>query len=244
MNYRLQIFLLIIIALLQPAKCQNYPCCASSILVEYRGFSLCYNEKTEQADWVYYYLTPKRVNSVVISRTDDFRPDPAIPTGSATLIDYKGSGYDRGHLCPAGDMRFDSLAMHESFLMSNMSPQFPNFNRGIWKVLEDNVRDWGLFFDTLYVITGPVFYDTTYSIVIGPEKVAVPDAYFKVLLGKCNNEFHAAGFIIPNLDGLKNPQLYAKTIDKVEEVTGFDFFSSIEDTIETKVESRNSSSFY
>ena len=225
------------------AHAQLHPACDSASLIQHRFFSLCYNEKTEQADWVFHFITPQRLQNKVVSRSDNFRPDAAVKTGSAELKDYKGSGYDRGHLCPAGDMSFDSIAMSESFLMSNMCPQLPGFNRGTWNSLEQGIRNWGLLFDTLFIITGPIFYDTSYS-YIGENKVAIPDACYKVLLGKCDSDLYSIGFIIPNSNGLNNYMTYQVTIDKVEEVTGFDFFSSLDDSTETILEKKISSIFF
>jgi len=222
---------------------QLHPVCDSTSLIRHSFFSLCYNEKTEQADWIFHFITPQRLQNKVTGRSDDFRPDTAVKTGSAELKDYKGSGYDRGHLCPAGDMGFDSTAMSESFLMSNMSPQFPGFNRGIWNSLEQRIREWGLLFDTLFIITGPIFYDTTYSF-IGENKVAIPDACYKVLLGKKDTALYSIGFIIPNLNGLKDYLAFSVTVDKVEEVTGFDFLSALNDSIEAILEKKKSNIFF
>ena len=115
----------------------------------YTGFDLGYNEKYEQASWVAYVLTREEVESGMINRTDNFRVDTSISTGSANLADYRGSGYDRGHLAPAGDMKWNATAMSESFLMSNMSPQTPSFNRGIWRSLESRVRVWAIEKDSI-----------------------------------------------------------------------------------------------
>ncbi len=106
----------------------------------YAGFALLYSEPHEQPAWVAYLLTDDEVQGT-LSRTNNFRADPGISTGSAALSDYRGSGYDRGHLAPAADMKWSSAAMSESFLMSNMTPQVPGFNRGIWKKLEAWVRE-------------------------------------------------------------------------------------------------------
>ncbi|OFY04322.1 MAG: hypothetical protein A2W93_08245 [Bacteroidetes bacterium GWF2_43_63] len=222
---------------------QLHPVCDSASLIEHRFFSLCYNEKTEQADWVFHYITPNRLKNKVASRSDDYRPDAEVKTGSAELSDYRHSGFDRGHLCPAGDMGFDSVAMSESFFLSNMCPQFAGFNNGIWNSLEQRIRQWGLMFDTLFIFTGPVFYDTTYS-SIGENKVAIPDACYKVLLGKKGTVLHSIGFIIPNLDGLKNYLAYSVAVDKVEEVTLLDFFSVLEDSIEAILEKKKSNIFF
>jgi len=148
-------------------------------IYSYRGFDLAYNEAYEQAAWVVYVLTRNEITTGNIPRTDEFRVDTVIRTGSSNPDDYRGSGYDRGHLAPAGDMKWDPLSMDESFLMSNISPQLPSFNRGIWRKLEARVREWALEKDSLFVVTGPVLHriDTT----IGPNEVGVPSHYFKVL---------------------------------------------------------------
>lgn len=235
-------FILIALILQLPVFGQQHPVCDSTSFIQHTCFSLCYNEKTEQANWVSYFLTPDRVSSKTAERSDDFRPDTMVKTGSADPADYKGSGYDRGHLCPAGDMAFDSTAMSESFLMSNMCPQFPGFNRGIWNSLEQKVRKWAIEFDTLFIVSGPLFYDTTYS-CIGKNMVAIPDACFKVLLGKKDTSFYSVGFIIPNLSGLKNFMAYSVTVDKAEEVSGYDFFTWLDDKTETAVEENKSNLF-
>lgn len=127
---------------------------------------------------MYYQLTPELINGSQ-ARTDDFRADPAVSTGSASLDDYKGSGYDRGHLCPAADMALNKTSMSESFFLSNMSPQVAGFNRGKWSSVEDQVRKWTLEFDGLDVATGPIFKDNLGT--IGTDKVTVPGYYYKVL---------------------------------------------------------------
>jgi len=127
-------------------------------IVKHTYYTLAYSEENEQALWVYYQLTPEFINGTQ-SRTDDFRPDPLISTGSATLADYSGSGYDRGHLCPAADMKLNKTSMSETFYLSNMSPQVAGFNRGIWSTVEDQVRKWAIEFDGLDVATGPIIKD-------------------------------------------------------------------------------------
>ena len=143
----------------------GYPLTSTTDTIRsYTGFDLGYNEQYEQASWVVYVITREEVESGQVDRTDNFRPDTSISTGSAELKDYRGSGFDRGHLAPAGDMKWDRTAMSESFLMSNMSPQEPSFNRGIWKRLEEQVRNWAIEKDSLFVITGPVLESLVSSI--------------------------------------------------------------------------------
>ncbi len=140
-------------------------------VIKHTYYTLSYSEPHEQAEWVYYELTPSLINGNT-SRTNNFRPDPKVSTGSAQLIDYKGSGYDRGHLCPAGDMKMNVTAMSESFFLSNMSPQEPSFNRGIWKNLEATVRSWAITEGKIYVVTGGVL--TSNKGVIGVDRVVIP----------------------------------------------------------------------
>lgn len=151
---------------------------SSGEIVKHKYYTLSYNEEEEQANWVAYKLTSKMIHGPA-ERKNNFKADPKVTTGSASLADYKGSGYDRGHLCPAASMKIDQQAMSESFYMSNMSPQVPAFNRGKWKSLEAKVRKLTLKNDSLYVVSGPVFKNIKGE--IGHNKVSVPGYYFKVI---------------------------------------------------------------
>ena len=131
--------------------------------VVHAHFALGYAEAHEQAAWVAYELTPGEIG-VNLAREGNFREDPLVRTGSASLNDYRRSGYDRGHLAPVGDMNFDSVAMEESFYMSNISPQKRAFNGGIWSRLENQVRNWATEKGGLYVVTGPVLGQAKRSI--------------------------------------------------------------------------------
>ncbi|MFH0761448.1 MAG: DNA/RNA non-specific endonuclease [Bacteroidota bacterium] len=207
-------------------------------IVKHQFYSLSYSEPDEQAEWVAYLLTSTMATGSV-EREDDFRIDPMVATGSATLEDYKGSGYDRGHLCPAADMSFSEEAMSETFYMSNMSPQDPSFNRGIWKSLEEQVRNWASLYDSLYVITGPVL--TSNKDTIGPNEVSVPKYYYKVILDYCLPEIKMIAFILPNEKGTGSIQDYVVSTDSVESITGIDFFPKLPDTIEEQLESTHQS---
>jgi len=190
----------------------------------YTGFDLGYNEKYEQASWVAYVLTREEVESGTINRTDNFRTDTSIATGSANLADYRGSGYDRGHLAPAGDMKWNSKAMSESFLMSNMSPQAPSFNRGIWRSLESSVRVWATEKDSIYVITGPLL--SSIDTLIGINEVGVPDSYFKVLVDLSPPDHSMIAFILPNTRSSEELIQFAISVDSLEIITGYNFFAS------------------
>ncbi len=181
-----------------------------------------------------YHLTAAEVMNKVAGRENNFRVDPAITTGSASLADYKGAPYDRGHLAPAGDMAWSSLAMSESFFMSNMIPQLPGFNRGIWKQLEEQVRAWAELGGSLWVVTGPVLGPGLPA--IGPNGVSVPSMYYKVLLDDTQQPPEGIGFLLPNAKSSAALSSFMVPIDQVERATGLDFFSALPDSVEDKVE--------
>ena len=202
--------------------------------ITHLGYTLSYNEVHEQASWVAYELTSREVQGT-ISRTDNFRADPNVATGSASLADYRGSGFDRGHLAPAADMKWSREVMSESFFMSNMSPQEPGFNRGIWKKLEGKVRDWANADGSVFVATGGIL--TNGLPTIGRNQVSVPRFYYKVILDYSEPGLKGIGFILPNKKSDKDIMSFAVPIDRVESRTGIDFFASLPDDIEARLES-------
>jgi endonuclease G len=202
-------------------------------IVFHSGYSVSYNQKFRQANWVAYQLT-KEETSKLFNRENRFVADPLIK-GTDNGIDYEKSGYDRGHLAPAADMGFSKITMAESFYYSNMSPQVPQFNRGIWKQLEEQTRNWTIEYDSLYIVVGPIFSDSMK--VIGPHQVAVPNSYYKVILDNHKGKEKMIGFIMKN-ESSKNPlQSFAVSVDSVEVLSGIDFFPLLEDSLESKLES-------
>jgi endonuclease G len=204
-------------------------------LVRHTYYTLSYNEKYEQANWVYYNLTDSMIINGGEERSNSFRIDKLISSGSAKSSDYTKSGYDRGHLCPAADMGFNPVAMSESFLMSNISPQIPDFNRGIWKELETTVRNWAKKEKSVDVVTGPVFKDNKGQ--IGQDEVLVPGYYFKVIYDKTGNPKIIA-FLFPNAKSDRPLTDFVVTTDEIERLTGYDFFSQLPDEIETALENK------
>lgn len=200
-------------------------------LITHNHYRLLYSEQHEGAYWVVY-----RLDSLYLSgnaqRKDNFKADPKVTTVSAHPDDYKASGFDRGHLCPAASMNIDQTAMDESFYMSNMSPQSPSLNRGRWLTLEDQVREWVLHYDSLYVAVGPV-YEKEYE-VIGENRVAVPSQYYKIIW---DGGERIIGFLFPNEKCPEPLIYYAVPVDSIERLTGFDFFSIIPNKIEKVIES-------
>lgn len=216
-----------------PAGCQGE-------LINHNYYSLCYIEKLEMASWVAYPLTAASLRKKNVPRSKNYIPDPMVSTKSAKHGDYTHSGYTRGHLAPAGDMAFNELAMKETFYMSNMTPQLRGFNNGIWKELEENVRDWAEKRGVIYVVSGPIM-DGQYA-TIGYNKIAIPPKFYKILLDPSTKE--AIAYVIPN--EIRNEPLedFAVSIDEVEQLTQINFFDTLlddddESSIESKVETRN-----
>lgn len=205
---------------------------ADTVII-HTGFSLLYNEKYEQAKWVAYELTKVETYKVA-ERTNRFIIDLKVSTHTANNKDYKSSGYDKGHLAPAGDMSWSAQSMYESFYFSNISPQVPAFNRGIWKKLEELVRLWAIENEAIYIITGPIIGNNPST--IGANKVAVPDYYFKVILDYTYPSIKGIGFILPNAGSQEKLQYFALSIDEVEKITGIDFFPLIPDEQENNIE--------
>jgi endonuclease G len=210
---------------------------ATEILIK-TGFALAYNEAAEQAWWVAYHLTAEELQGTLDRDNFDFDSDVAVNTGSATLKDYTGSGYDRGHLAPAADMKWNSEAMQASFLLSNISPQTHSFNAGIWERLEKRMRGWAKRDGSLYLVTGPVLKEKP-SETIGLNQVWVPNNYYKVALAYKKNRWHALAFVMDQQASGKDLQPYFVTIDEVERQTGLDFFPAIPDELEEQLESES-----
>lgn len=205
----------------------------SDQIVHHTFYSLGYDNDWEQARWVAYVLTPDMVRNRSVKRTDEFRPDPEVKDRSAERDDYRRSGYSRGHLVPAGDMGFDQTAMSETFFYSNMSPQLAVHNGAVWRELEETSRDWILKKGTTYIVTGPIVGKRPKR--IGRNNVAVPDAFYRVML---TEEGEGIGFIIPHEKQTEPLEDFAVSIDYVEEATGLDFFPEQTNLATADVEAR------
>ncbi|HPB26481.1 MAG TPA: DNA/RNA non-specific endonuclease [Bacteroidales bacterium] len=202
-------------------------------IIHNKYYTLSYNKQYKQANWVCYKLTSQMLKNKT-GRTDDFRPDAEAGAGAATPEDYKNSGYHRGHLCPAGDMKFSAEAMSETFVMTNISPQDADLDGGIWRELEEQVREWAREHKELYITTGPVFGKHVKT--IGRNKVAVPEYFFKVILDYKQPGVKGIGFIFKNEACADQLPFLAVSIDSVEAFTGIDFFSALPDADEQKIE--------
>ena len=202
-----------------------YPESTTGQVISHKHYTLSYSEEHEQAEWVAYKLTEDNLRKPRVQREKRFRQDELISTYSAKHNDYSHSGYTRGHLAPAGDMAFSKDAMRESFFMSNMSPQVKEFNGGIWRELEENVRNWAFDNDELYVVTGPVLNQENIIKHIGYNKVSVPNLFYKIILDLKQPEQKSIAFLMPNEKSIKKIDNYIVSIDEIEELTGINFFA-------------------
>ena len=225
--------LILILCICSASSAQELlPTSTTGQIVKHTYYTLSYSEKDEQPEWVYYELTSDLIRGKQ-SRTDDYREDFMISTISAQLEDYRGSGYDRGHLCPAGDMKLNRTSMSESFYLSNMSPQEKYFNAGIWNTLEDQVRKWALTTGRIYVVTAGVL--TSNRGKIGSDGVSIPKYFYKVIYDP-RGQGKMIAFLLPNEKSEKPLQNYVVTVDSLESLTGIDFFPAMLDSIENQLE--------
>lgn len=205
------------------------------IIINRTGYTLSYNQYYKNPNWVAWELTREETKGET-ERYDRFMPDPDLPEPRVVHKDYTKSGYDRGHMAPAADMKWNRQAMIESFYMSNICPQVGNLNRGDWNDLEELCRDWADKYGRIYIACGPIF-DSKSPKRIGVHKVAVPDRFFKVILIYNRKNPIAMGFIFKNTAHSQDIEKYMVTVDSVENVTGMDFFSKLPDEIENRIES-------
>ena len=203
-----------------------------------RGYTVSYNMKHNLPNWVAWELTPDKLIERE-SRTDKFLPDPDLPEDVAvTTDDYKRSGWDRGHMCPAGDNRWHWRAMQESFYMTNICPQHHNLNRGDWKELEEACRDWAQRDGRIFIVCGPILYRQQHKTIGREHRITVPEAFFKVVLSPDSNPPRAIGFIYKNTSGNHPLDNYVNSVDQVERITGIDFFPALPDEVERQVEAK------
>ncbi|MBX2962977.1 MAG: DNA/RNA non-specific endonuclease [Cyclobacteriaceae bacterium] len=204
----------------------------NEVLTRHTGFSLVYNTTHKNARWVAYELTRSKSEKGV-DRTDKFLQDPLLQNLTATDNDYYKSGYDRGHLAPAADMSWSEVSMKESFYFSNISPQTPSFNRGIWKRLEEQVRTWAIEDSIIYMVTGPVLTENLSTI---GNSVSVPELFYKAILVYKPEAKKGIGFILRNEKSSLPLRNFIVSIDSLQRLTGLDFFHHLPDEEEQEIE--------
>ena len=215
----------------------NYlPTSTTNQVVSHNYYTLSYNENAEQAEWVAYELKKEHLTKTHRKRPYFIR-DKKVKTKSANYKNYKNSGYNKGHLCPAGDRKFSEVAFIETFLTSNVSPQKKDFNAGIWNRLEQKTRYWANKERQLYIITGGILNDNLPT--IGKEKVAVPKYFYKILFDYTKPEVKAIAFLIPHQESKEPLYKFVVSIDQIETLTSIDFFPALSDDIENNLEANS-----
>jgi endonuclease G len=213
------------------------PTSTTNQIVHHQHYSLSYSEKHEQAEWVAYEL-----KAAHLSKTNHKRPffqiDNAVKTIAAHWRNYKKSGYDKGHLCPAGDRRFTKEAHNETFLTSNISPQEHAFNAGVWSRLEQKVRYWAQKNDGVFVVAGGVLENNLKS--IGTEEVSVPKQFYKVILDNTNGNIKMLAFLMPHKTSRLPLYKFVVSVNEIEALTGIDFFPELDNAVEERLEGSKS----
>ncbi len=205
-------------------------------IIPYTGMTVSFNRDTHQPNWVAWELLGNEVSGSS-GREPGFLVDPSVD-GCATPDDYRNTGFDRGHMAPAGDMKWHPQAMRESFYMTNITPQAGDLNRGAWKKLEEKCRRRAVADSALIIVCGPIFDKGGPSARIGTTGVAVPQRFFKVIISPFVEHPWAIGFVMPNGYVAGGMQSAAVSVDEVEAITGYDFFSALPDEIENDIEAR------
>jgi endonuclease G, mitochondrial len=206
--------------------------------VVHPGHILLYDERHEQPRWTAHIAAPE-LTTGNLARIDSFLPDPAVTSGTAVTADYWNSGYDRGHMVPSADMRWNFDALKGTYYYSNVSPQLPELNRGSWAELEDWVRRYVNHSGRrVFVITGPVLRDGL-PVLQNPgrvNEVSIPELFFKVIADLDGDEPKALAFIMRNGVNEYPPASYAVPVDSVEKLTGLDLFPALDDAVEQRIE--------
>ena len=210
-------------------------------VIQRTGYTLAYDKKTKTPQWVAWELTKEETKGNH-ERTDKFLPDPNVEGAKVVTTDYTGSGYDRGHMAPAGDMKWSKKAMEESFYMSNICPQIHHLNTGDWNELEANTRKWARRYGSVYVTCGPIYNGRRRTQYIGKNRVKVPDAFFKVILIQSPKKTCALGFFFENEAGQRPLNEYLVSVDYLEQTTGIDFFPALPDELENVLEAETHNS--
>lgn len=203
-------------------------------IIEHSAYTVSYNHEWNLPNWVAYELTSEELSGDV-KRSNHFAPDPLVSGDPIATYDYTHSGYDRGHMAPAADMKWSEQAMRESFYMTNICPQNQNLNRGDWSDLEELARDWARKYGSIYIACGPLV-SQDHRTIGQNKKIAIPNAFFKVFLRQTDTSWTAIGFVMPNQASNRPLMTYMVSIDEVEQLSGIDFFYNLPDSIENEIE--------
>lgn len=238
MKFSQLLFTVFLFRVTYPYEHLDIPDCDTNLIIHHSGYALQYSGKFKNPIWVSEILTNYKVSSVLTERKGTFKADPLLTNRTATSADYSHSGFDKGHMAPAADMKWSENAMVESFYMSNISPQTPGCNRGIWSRLEDQVRMFAEEYDTVYVFTGPILNDSLQKF----NGITIPHYFYKICL--TTKPFQAIGFLVPNTASKLSLQDFCVTVDSIEQLTKLNFFKELPDSIENRIESKFNVEFW
>lgn len=201
-----------------------------------KGYTVSYNKDYKIPNWVAWHLTAEHATGHYRRPGNAWHEDTQVPAPRATPADYRDSHWTRGHMCPAGDNKWDRDAMYDTFLLTNCCPQDGNLNSGDWNQIEMACRRWAEKWGDIYIVCGPIFFHQEHE-TIGPNKIVVPEAFFKVVL--ClNGKPKGIGFIRRNTDSSRRNDLYVNSIRDVERITGMTFFPTLSKEIAEDVKSQ------
>lgn len=210
------------------------------VIIPHTGFTVSFNEKTLCPNWVAWELTAAETSGEANRKDCSFIEDEQLPVQyRVTSYDYKGSGYDRGHMCPAADMKWNQKAMQDCHYMTNICPQTPELNQQWWERLERSCRRWAQNLGAIYIVCGPIYKKKNTEAIGIDHRILVPKAFFKCVLSLKKGEEKAIAFYYTNDTEPQNMEDAARSIDDIEKITGIDFFPTLSDELENKVESMN-----
>lgn len=204
-----------------------------------KAYIVSYNKDTRQPNWVAWHLTKEHTNGDVPRPGAAWHEDSEVPQPRAYHRDYSGTKWDRGHMCPAGDNKWDSIAMYESFLLTNACPQSKSLNSGVWNQIEMSCRQWAQRWGDIYIICGPLFLSNSDNRdTIGKSRIPVPDAFFKVVADLNPDHPKGIAYIVRNNEGTSKRDLYINSIAEAERITGITFFPNLPTEIVDKVKNQ------
>lgn len=206
-------------------------------VIRYEGFEVSFNPERHVPNFAAWEIRADRTDGPFTRKNVPFVADERVE-GSATPDDYRRSGFDRGHLAPAADMKWSAQAMADCHYLTNICPQDNKLNSGAWSTVENKSRKWAKDYGRVVVVAGPVLTDVL-TRTIGASKVAVPERFFKVILAPDADPPRAVAYVMPNSYVQGGADQTMTTIDRVEELTGYDFFWALPDDVENAVEAKS-----
>ncbi len=210
----------------------------NSEMLEYCGFTVAFNKAMHQPNYVAWELSPEHCDGPYSRKDSEFKSDERVD-GCAQLVDYRNSGFERGHMAPAADMKWSKQAMDDCHYLTNICPQNGRLNGGAWATVERSCRKWAEKYGNLYIVAGPILTDRL-TRSVGETPVPVPERFFKIIIAPEANPPMGIAFLMPNGHVNGGAQQTVTTIDQIETITGYDFFSALPDDIESTIEAQHS----